>query len=67
MKHHPSIIVLSGNNENEKALVQDWYGTGVNFTLYKADYLKVSVNFTLYKVDYLKLTVNFTLNKCIPP
>ncbi|KAH3701562.1 hypothetical protein DPMN_076550 [Dreissena polymorpha] len=44
MKHHPSIIVLSGNNENEKALVQDWYGTGVNFTLYKADYLKLYID-----------------------
>eukprot|EP01059_Diplonema_ambulator_P009137 TRINITY_DN18960_c0_g1_i2.p1 TRINITY_DN18960_c0_g1~~TRINITY_DN18960_c0_g1_i2.p1 ORF type:complete len:603 (+),score=216.68 TRINITY_DN18960_c0_g1_i2:33-1811(+) len=24
--HHPSIIVWSANNENEAALVQDWYG-----------------------------------------
>jgi len=41
MKHHPSVFVLSGNNENEKALVQDWYGTDINFTRYKEDYIKV--------------------------
>jgi len=49
MKHHPSIIVLSGNNENEKALVQDWYGTGANFSLYKDDYLTVR----MYNVHYM--------------
>ncbi|XP_045208111.2 beta-mannosidase-like isoform X1 [Mercenaria mercenaria] len=41
LKHHPSVIAFSGNNENEKALRQDWYGTDVNFTRYKNDYLKL--------------------------
>ncbi|KAL4228617.1 hypothetical protein ACF0H5_011667 [Mactra antiquata] len=49
LKHHPSVIVLSGNNENEKALVQDWYGTDVNFTRYKNDYLKLYKD-TIYSV-----------------
>ncbi|WAR04381.1 MANBA-like protein [Mya arenaria] len=44
LKHHPSIIALSGNNENEKALVQDWYGTDINYTRYKNDYLKLYVD-----------------------
>ncbi|XP_069119569.1 beta-mannosidase-like isoform X2 [Argopecten irradians] len=43
LKHHPSIVIWSGNNENEKALIQSWYNTDGNFTLYKNDYL------TLYK------------------
>ncbi|OWF41123.1 beta-mannosidase-like [Mizuhopecten yessoensis] len=43
LKHHPSIVIWSGNNENEKALIQSWYNTNSNFTLYKSDYL------TLYK------------------
>ncbi|XP_033733358.1 beta-mannosidase-like [Pecten maximus] len=43
LKHHPSIVIWSGNNENEKALIQSWYNTDTNFTLYKSDYL------TLYK------------------
>ena len=25
LKHHPSIIVWAGNNENEKALRDNWY------------------------------------------
>lgn len=49
MKHHPSIIVLSGNNENEKALRQDWYGTDINFTRYKNDYLKLYKD-TIYNI-----------------
>ncbi|XP_060074948.1 beta-mannosidase-like [Ylistrum balloti] len=43
LKHHPSIVIWSGNNENEKALIQSWYNTDANFTRYKSDYL------TLYK------------------
>ena len=30
-----------GNNENEAALVQNWYGTDVDFAKYKRDYLKL--------------------------
>ncbi|XP_065559603.1 beta-mannosidase-like [Artemia franciscana] len=43
LQHHPSIIVWAGNNENEKALRDNWYGTNSNFELYKADYKKLYV------------------------
>ena len=33
--------MLVGNNENEAALVQNWYGTDVDFAKYKRDYLKL--------------------------
>ena len=33
--------ISAGNNENEAALVQNWYGTDVDFAKYKRDYLKL--------------------------
>ena len=27
LKHHPSILLWTGNNENEKALQKNWYGS----------------------------------------
>lgn len=27
LQHHPSIAIWAGNNENEAALRQNWYGT----------------------------------------
>ncbi|RZC32612.1 Glyco hydro 2 domain containing protein [Asbolus verrucosus] len=41
---HTSIAVWAGNNENESALSQNWYGTGNNFDLYKNDYIKLYVD-----------------------
>uniref|UniRef100_A0A224XIF3 Beta-mannosidase B n=1 Tax=Panstrongylus lignarius TaxID=156445 RepID=A0A224XIF3_9HEMI len=43
LQHHPSIAVWAGNNENEVALIQNWYGTNRNFALYKSDYIKLYV------------------------
>ncbi|CAH1406818.1 unnamed protein product [Nezara viridula] len=43
LQHHPSVVVWAGNNENEAALKQNWYGTSSNFSLYKSDYLKLYV------------------------
>lgn len=43
LQHHPSIAIWAGNNENEGALVDNWYGTSSNFSLYKNDYLKLYV------------------------
>jgi beta-mannosidase len=37
LKHHPSIIVWSGNNENEAAVAENWYGTDGN-PIYTHDY-----------------------------
>ena len=41
LQSHPSIALWAGNNENEAALVQNWYGTDSNFDTYKTDYLKL--------------------------
>lgn len=41
LQHHPSILVWSGNNENEAALADNWYGTNSNYDLYSSDYLKL--------------------------
>lgn len=44
LKHHPSIILWAGNNENEKGLRQNWFDTDKNFSLYYHDYLQLYVN-----------------------
>ena len=44
LHHHPSVAIWAGNNENEAALRDNWYGTSVNFNLYKADYIKLYVD-----------------------
>ncbi|KAF6205460.1 hypothetical protein GE061_019633 [Apolygus lucorum] len=44
LQRHPSIFAFGGNNENEAALVQNWYSTGNNFSLYKNDYLTLYVD-----------------------
>ncbi|BES93568.1 beta-mannosidase [Nesidiocoris tenuis] len=44
MQYHPSIFAYGGNNENEAALVQNWYGTGDNYEKYKADYVTLYVS-----------------------
>jgi len=42
---HPSIIVWAGNNENEIALAQNWYGTnGSNYQQYRKDYVELYVD-----------------------
>ena len=43
LKHHPSIILWAGNNENEKALRQDWFGIRDDFQRYYDDYVKLYV------------------------
>ena len=44
LQHHASIALWAGNNENEKALRQNWYGTDSNFEQYKSDYIKLYVD-----------------------
>ncbi|KAK3731374.1 hypothetical protein RRG08_017942 [Elysia crispata] len=43
LKHHASILVWAGSNENEKALRQDWFDTKENYTRYYEDFLKLYV------------------------
>ena len=44
LEHHPSIVLWAGNNENEAALLGNWYGTDQNFDKYKQDYIKLYVD-----------------------
>lgn len=44
LQHHPSIAVWAGNNENEGALRDNWYGTASNFEKYKQEYIKLYVD-----------------------
>ncbi|XP_014285287.1 beta-mannosidase [Halyomorpha halys] len=43
LQHHPSLAVWAGNNENEGALMDNWYGTSSNFERYIGDYVKLYV------------------------
>lgn len=43
LKHHPSIVLWAGNNENEAALYGNWYGTG-KVKVYEEDYKKLYVD-----------------------
>ncbi|XP_045108284.1 beta-mannosidase-like isoform X2 [Portunus trituberculatus] len=44
LQHHPSILLWASNNENEKALRDNWYGTALHFNLYKEDYITLYVD-----------------------
>ena len=44
MQSHPSIVLWAGNNENEAALLQDWYGTDADMAKYRQDYLNLYRN-----------------------
>lgn len=43
LKPHPCIILWSGNNENELALVADWFHTAAQAGAYRADYVTLYV------------------------
>ena len=49
LQHHASIAVWAGNNENEAALRNNWYGTSSDFERYKDDYTKLYID-TIRKV-----------------
>jgi hypothetical protein len=34
IQHHASIALFAGNNENEAALKQNWYGTNGNYSAF---------------------------------
>lgn len=44
LHHHPSVVIWAGNNENEAALKDNWYGSSSNYSLYKSDYIKLYVD-----------------------
>lgn len=50
MQSHPSILIWAGNNENEAALIQNWYGTRKEQPRFMNEYIQ------LYK-DVIEKTV----------
>jgi beta-mannosidase len=44
LHHHPSVAIWAGNNENEAALRDNWYGSNSNFQIYRSDYITLYVN-----------------------
>jgi len=44
LQRHASVAVWAGNNENEAALRQNWYGTDANYSVYKDDYIRLYVD-----------------------
>ncbi|XP_074036619.1 beta-mannosidase [Leptinotarsa decemlineata] len=56
LRSHASVALYSGNNENEGALVDDWYGTKNNFTLYKNDYVTLYID--TIKTEFDRITHN---------
>jgi len=44
LKSHPSVVIWSGNNENEAAIATDWFNIPVaEHPLYVKDYVKLYV------------------------
>lgn len=59
LQHHASIAVWAGNNENEAALVQNWFETNDNYEQYKMDYIKLYVDTIMPVVHELDTTRTF--------
>lgn len=50
LQHHPSIILWSGNNENEAAIAENWYGIG-SIPTYEAQYSQLYFDTVLANVS----------------
>jgi len=44
LQHHPSLMVWSGNNENEAALAENWYNTTSMYSRYVKDYVMLYID-----------------------
>ena len=51
LRHHPSIIIWSGNNENEAALSANWYLTDSDKETYAADYRQLYIETIMHAVQ----------------
>ena len=61
LKHHASIVLWAGNNENEAALYGNWYGTGKD-PVYKQDYVKLYVDVVKREVEKFDATRKFVVS-----
>ncbi|XP_077996660.1 beta-mannosidase-like [Glandiceps talaboti] len=61
LSHHPSILVWSGNNENEGALANGWYEGVVskNKSLYYEDYRTLYIDTIMSELESLDITRPF--------
>lgn len=57
--YHPSLLIWAGNNENEAALRQDWYGTMKNFSLYKDDYIQLYISTIRDEINHHMTNIPF--------
>eukprot|EP01119_Soliformovum_irregulare_P005156 TRINITY_DN1662_c0_g1_i1.p1 TRINITY_DN1662_c0_g1~~TRINITY_DN1662_c0_g1_i1.p1 ORF type:complete len:464 (-),score=125.92 TRINITY_DN1662_c0_g1_i1:166-1557(-) len=53
LQHHPSIVVWSGNNENEVAISKNWYGTNKDLDVYVDMYRELYFNTVMSNVTHL--------------
>lgn len=71
LRAHPSIVVWSGNNENEAALSANWYNTSGDKDTYEADYRRLYLDVVReiveghdpYKKTFLEKYKSILLNK----
>lgn len=54
--YHPSIVVFSGNNENEGVLADNWYGTADLFDTYQQDYVALYID--TVRTELNRITAN---------
>ena len=62
LQHHASIALWAGNNENELALVGNWYGTDNNYTNYVDDYLKLYIDTIKEVIDQEDISRPFVVS-----
>ncbi|KAH8418054.1 hypothetical protein KR222_010988, partial [Zaprionus bogoriensis] len=50
LSHHASVAIFVGNNENEAALIQDWYQTITQLDRFKAEYRELYLGNVLHEL-----------------
>ena len=61
LKHHPSIAIWAGSNENLAALHDGWYGTGGD-KVYEDDFIKLYVDVIKNEVEKLDPTRTYVVS-----
>ncbi len=54
LRHHPSILVWAGNNENEAAVSTNWYGTDIDKEHYANDYRILYIELIMRNVQKIE-------------
>lgn len=52
--HHPSIAIFAANNENEVALVQNWYGTASDSEHYMKEYRQLYIDTIIDELEIIR-------------